>query len=207
MLTSQQTSERATANYIHFRFYIQAWKTPQNPSKERVLCVRQECKTKLKELANTSSASLLTHVKQADEALDEILQLPWVLTHEDLSSMNLLLDPTTGNLRGVVDWADAAIWPFGIALWGLESVLGYGGPDGWTWLDDEPRSHRRMFARTLQRALHLPAGDLVTIERARKLGLLLRYGFMWRDGRPVLTDDTTTLELFLRSEFRERLLD
>lgn len=121
--------------------------------------------------------------------------------------MNLLLDPTTGNLRGVIDWADAAIWPFGIALWGLESVLGYGGPDGWTWLDDEPRSYRRMFSRTLQTALNLPTSDFVIIEKARKLGLLLRYGFIWRDGRPVLTEDTTTLELFLRSEFGEDLLD
>jgi hypothetical protein len=121
--------------------------------------------------------------------------------------MNLLLDPTTGHLRGVIDWADAAIWPFGIALWGLESVLGYSGPDGWTWLDDESRSCRRVFSMSLQTALHLPAVDLVAIEKARKLGLLLRYGFVWQEGRHVLTDDTTMLELFLGSESIQGLLD
>jgi hypothetical protein len=157
---------------------------------------------KLKELAQTTSPSLLTHVRHASQALDEIFQLPWVLSHEDLSSMNLLLDRTTGHLRGVIDWADAAVWPFGIALWGLESVLGYGGPDGWIWLDDESRSCRTVFSRSLQTALHLPAGDFLTIEKARKLGLLLRYGFVWQEGRHVLTDNTAMLELFLGSESR-----
>jgi hypothetical protein len=102
----------------------------------------------------------------------------------------------------MVDWADAGIWPFGIALWGLESVLGYSGPDGWTWLDDESCSCRQAFSMNLRTALNLPAGDFVTIEKARKLGLLLRYGFVWRDGRSVPTDDTTMLELFLDSESR-----
>lgn len=92
--------------------------------------------------------------------------------------MNLLLDPVTRNLRGVVDWADAAIWPFGGPLWGLKSVLGYGGPEGWKWLDDEPRSCRRNFYMILETALHRPVSDLDTIEKVRKLGLLLRYGFV-----------------------------
>jgi hypothetical protein len=186
---------------ITLRFYIQSWKAPQIPDRERVLSARLECETKLKELAQTTSASLLTHVRHASQALDEIFQLPWVLTHEDLSSMNLLLDPDTGNLRGVVDWADAAIWPFGIALWGLESILGYDSLDGWTWLDDKFCSCRKVFSMSLQTALHLPSSDFVTTEKARKLGLLLRYGFIWEDGHPVLTGDTTMLELFLGSEF------
>lgn len=60
---------------------------------------------------------------------------------------------------------------------------------------------------TLQTALHLPAVDLVTIEKARKLGLLLRYGFVWQEGRHVLTDDTIMLELFLGSESIQGLVD
>jgi hypothetical protein len=88
----------------------------------------------------------MANVGHAMQALDDILRLPWVLTHDDLSSMNLLLDTATGSLQGVVDWTDAAIWPFGIALWGLERLLGYGGPNGWTWLDDEPSSHREVFS-------------------------------------------------------------
>ncbi|KAG9694712.1 hypothetical protein KCU95_g5542, partial [Aureobasidium melanogenum] len=158
-------------------FYIQAWESPQMPDEEQVVRVRQEFEMKLGQLEEHSSPSLLAHVTDARQALDNILRLPWVLTHDDLSSMNLLLDAATGNLRGVVDWADAAVRPFGIALWGLESVLGYSGPNGWTWLDDESCS----------------------FEKARKLGLLLRYGFIWQDNRFVLAKDTTMLEILLEN--------
>jgi hypothetical protein len=54
---------------------------------------------------------------------------------------------------------------------------------------------------SLQTALHLPSSDFVTTEKARKFGLLLRYGFIWEGGHPVLTGDTTMLELPLGSEF------
>jgi hypothetical protein len=56
-----------------------------------------------------------------------ISQVPWV---KDLSNMNILVDPDTGHLTGVVDRADAAIEPFGMAIWGLEDVLGWSGPGG-----------------------------------------------------------------------------
>ncbi|KAH0333138.1 hypothetical protein KCU81_g9958, partial [Aureobasidium melanogenum] len=129
---------------VRSQFYIQAWESSQTPDEEQVVRVRQGFEMKLGQLEENSSPWLLAHVTHARQALYDILQLPWVLTHDDLSSMNLLLDAGTGNLRGVVDWADAAVRPFGIALWGLESVL---------------------------------------VEKARKLGLLLRYGFIWQDNR------------------------
>ncbi len=37
--------------------------------------------------------------------------------------MNILVDPDSGHLTGVVHWADASIEPFGIALWGLGAYL------------------------------------------------------------------------------------
>lgn len=79
--------------------------------------------------------------------------------------------------------------------------------DGWTWLDDESCSCRKLFSTTLSIALHLPADQLVTVEKARKLGLLLRYGFIWRDDRFVLAKDTTLLETLLKSEYKGVLLD
>jgi hypothetical protein len=39
--------------------------------------------------------------------------------------MNILVDPNTGHITGVVDWAEAGILPFGISLWGFENALGY----------------------------------------------------------------------------------
>ncbi|KAH6649586.1 hypothetical protein F5144DRAFT_607715 [Chaetomium tenue] len=62
--------------------------------------------------------TLLHHLPAAFAAL------PLALTHGDLCEMNLLVDPATGRLTGVVDWAEARALPFGLALYGLENVLG-----------------------------------------------------------------------------------
>ncbi|KAF2764577.1 hypothetical protein EJ03DRAFT_281803, partial [Teratosphaeria nubilosa] len=153
------------------KFYAAAWKCPQTPSRERILYLRQDCETKLEELAKTSSATLQVHVSQSRAALDDIFELPWVLAHDDLSSMKLLLDATTGHLQGVIDWADAAIWPFGTALWGVESILGYEGPDGWTRLDDGAQTLRALFSATFQKEVGgLSADRLSLIERPETLG-------------------------------------
>lgn len=165
--------------------------------------MRQECETKLGALEKKSPVTLQIHVSQSRAALDEIFELPWVLTHDDLSSMNLILDASTGHLQGVVDWADAEIWPFGIALWGVESILGYDGPNGWTWLDDEVESYRALFSATFQQeTMAVSADQLVLIEKTRNLGLLLRYGFVWRDGMAVPAEDTSMLEACLKRKLK-----
>ena len=88
--------------------------------------------------------------------------VPWVLTHQDLSGMNILVDPDSGHITGVVEWVDATIEPFGMALWGLESVLGCSGPNGWSYFGSDPSySHfgcdpsrsRALFWRTFLREI------------------------------------------------------
>ena len=34
---------------------------------------------------------------------------------------------TTGQITGIIDWAEAEVLPFGLALYGLENLLGYMG--------------------------------------------------------------------------------
>lgn len=41
---------------------------------------------------------------------------PLVITHGDLSEMNLLVDPLSGKITGIVDWAETSIQPFGFTL-------------------------------------------------------------------------------------------
>lgn len=50
--------------------------------------------------------------------------LPFVLSYGDLNGMNLLVNPKTGNIIGIVDWAKSRILPFGFALYGLKNFLG-----------------------------------------------------------------------------------
>lgn len=51
--------------------------------------------------------------------------LPKCLSHGDLLPSNLLVDTETGRLTGVVDWAEAEVLPFGMALYGIERLLGW----------------------------------------------------------------------------------
>ena len=53
------------------------------------------------------------------------------LNHGDLSEMNILVDPDTGHITGIIDWVKAKVCPFGIPLWGLENILGNMNARGW----------------------------------------------------------------------------
>ncbi len=59
--------------------------------------------------------------------------------------MNILVDPDSGHLTGIIDWADATIEPFGIALWGLESALDCSGPGRWSYFWDDSSHPRTLF--------------------------------------------------------------
>ncbi|KAH8725952.1 hypothetical protein GQ44DRAFT_795184 [Phaeosphaeriaceae sp. PMI808] len=52
---------------------------------------------------------------------------PLVLSHDDLCEMNIFVDPNTGHITGIIDWAEARILTFGISLWGMTGFfLRYG---------------------------------------------------------------------------------
>lgn len=81
--------------------------------------------------------NLLSHFAQNLERIRKELPsifskaLPFVLSHGDLNMMNLLVNPETGNITGIVDWAESRILPFGFALYGLEHFLGRMDSEGW----------------------------------------------------------------------------
>ncbi len=57
-----------------------------------------------------------------------------VLTHGDLYAGNVLVDPRTGRLTGIIDWESAGFWP----EWFQYARIGYGcGPDTTVWKDRE----------------------------------------------------------------------
>ncbi len=39
--------------------------------------------------------------------------------------MNILLSSTTARFTSIIDWAEAGVLPFELALHGLENLLGY----------------------------------------------------------------------------------
>ena len=141
--------------------------------------VRKRFTNKLHLLAQNLPPRFLDSICELRDDLPLILAdtYPTVLTHGDLSQMNFLVDPKSGHLTGVIDWAEADVLPFGCALWGLENVLGYMDSSGWHYFNNRPRLEN-LFWLTLQDAVGEPIkGKSKAINVARKMGVLFKYGF------------------------------
>lgn len=132
-----------------------------------------------------------------------------VLTHGDLCEMNFLVDENSGHLTGVIDWAEAEILPFGFNLWGVENLLGYMDGNGWNYFEGY-EDLRAIFWTVFYGAVAVVAEDgeedgvlasevlrkqkQDTIDLARRMGILFRYGFFWdedlREKVPVQEGDS-----------------
>jgi hypothetical protein len=114
---------------------------------------------------------------------------PVVLNHGDLIPSNILIDPDTWEISGIVDWAEAEFLPFGTCLYGLEHLLGYLDRSDrlaprFRFYDEAPKL-REVFRSTLFE--HLPElerqNKLEDLLLMRDAGVLLWYGYAWDEGR------------------------
>lgn len=106
-----------------------------------------------------------------------------VLTHGDFSERNILADPTTGEITGIIVWAEVGILPFGFALCGLDNLLGYLTPSGWVF-HDTAEYLRDEFWRAFRELIGaVSQSEMELIEFARLGGLFLRYGIPYKPGR------------------------
>ena len=112
-----------------------------------------------------------------------------MLSHGDLSELNILINPDTGSLTGIVDWAEAEVLPFGLSLWGLENCLGFMDSRGWHYFDNR-RELEDLFWRTFwTEAPDATRCDLELIQTARMAGLLCRYGLRGK-GKDGVVDES-----------------
>lgn len=128
------------------------------------------------------AASALWAVEE-DGGMDD---LPVVLTHGDLLPSNLLVDPRTWQVRGVVDWAEVEELPFGMSLYGLDHLLGTLAPGmtGFMYCGEAEDLREWFWDRLERRVEGLSDGRVrKAIELARTVGILLWKGFAWDDGR------------------------
>ncbi|KZF23718.1 hypothetical protein L228DRAFT_238245 [Xylona heveae TC161] len=133
---------------------------------------------------------------------------PLVITHDDLCEMNVLVDPSTGHITGIIDWVDAKFRPFGLALWGVENVLGHMDSEGWHYCSNHEQL-RKLFWKTFES--EVGTEDVTTelkekMELARLMGIALRYGFVWDIAtgkkRPALSSDSSFkyLDAFMETD-------
>ena len=146
--------------------------------------VQHRFTTRLQDLAQ-NLPSRFTHVIRDLEKDISLLfspKYPSVLTHGDLSEMNILVDKDNGHLTGVIDWAEAEILPFGCALWSLENLLGFMDHEGWHYFPVH-QELRDLFWKTFKECIPQDLKELwLAICTARRIGVLFRYGFCWVDG-------------------------
>ncbi|EHK41126.1 hypothetical protein TRIATDRAFT_321380 [Trichoderma atroviride IMI 206040] len=135
---------------------------------------------------------LLAHVSEAQAQLDWVEASSWGLTHGDLLPGNMMVDAETGHLTGLIDWAEAEWLPFGMALYGVEEVLGEDRPcseGGFRYFDDHEELRRVFWDEFLSFIGrdgimdHHRLGLLREAGAARKLGILLWRGIAFDDGK------------------------
>ncbi|KAI9878532.1 MAG: hypothetical protein M1830_000666 [Pleopsidium flavum] len=140
--------------------------------------------SRLNQLSQKLPQRFRSRARLALRRIHRLDNLPWVLNHGDIVPSNIIVDPMTGQLTGLVDWAEAEVLPFGTCLYGLEELLGTMTQKGWTY-HDRSEYLRTMFWRKLLAEipeLERNAKVLETIETARDVGVLLWHGFAWDDG-------------------------
>ena len=106
-----------------------------------------------------------------------------VLTHGDLNEMNILVDPASGGITGVVDWAEASFQPFGFALYALDNALGSMGPNGWEYFANADHLRNEFWSTFCKLVGGVPEYIMESIRLARVAGLLIRYGTPYDKGR------------------------
>ncbi|KAH7044640.1 hypothetical protein B0J12DRAFT_577806, partial [Macrophomina phaseolina] len=118
--------------------------------------------------------------------------LPFTLNHGDVVPGNLLVDERTGRLNGLVDWAEAEVGIWGLGLYGLEFLLGYGKSVGargadytFTYYAQAPEL-RKSFWEEVKRGIgsefeRPEAQEAVAV--IRDVGVLLWFGYAWDEGQ------------------------
>lgn len=166
-------------------FFAQSWQTgtPKDSALVDMPAISAECHARFKYPAGALPERFQPAVTEVRAALPALLDgcCPVVLTHSDLNEMNTLVDPGSGAITGVVDWAGAGMLPFGFALYALENALGSMGPGGWEWFDDVDRL-RGAFWGAFGEQTGLSEARTRLVELAGKAGILIRYGTAYDSG-------------------------
>lgn len=168
------------------RFFAQSWNNKQILPKEEIKALLAEFDANFKTLAQSLPPRFKSNLLNIRRELPSLFSgaLPFVLSHGDLCEMNILTNRETGEITGIVDWAEARILPFGFSLWGLENVLGFMDSEGWHYFDNREELQRLFWDSFRTEAIDFTDAEFELVQCARLVGLFCRYGFIM-DGMSV----------------------
>lgn len=172
-------------------FFAMSWRaarsrTEGNNTKGKVeSSIRQRLVKLENELPTTWLQSRAARMRKAFDAgfLD---CLPIVLNHGDLLPSNVMVDRGSWRLTGLVDWAEAEYLPFGMALYGIEHLLGFFETERRTFVYyDQANELRHVFWRRLRVKIPglLDRDPWRAVVLSREIGILLWHGIAWDEGR------------------------
>lgn len=153
--------------------------------------VFQDLRAKLVRLHNALPPRFGDVIHQALEDLPLLFEdLRLALTHEDLTGTNIIVDPVTGSINGIIDWC-ALIFPFGFSLFQMYWMIGKVHATGWVF-DEGAEAAENMFWETFLELAPLKHDHVDKIQKSRIVGILLRTGYTWdpnlNDFRPIDED-------------------
>lgn len=161
------------------RFFAQSWNNDLRPCSDETATLLMEFQSNFDLLARDLPSRFAQNLERVLKELPSLFSkaLPFVLSHGDLNVMNLLVNPQTGNILGIVDWAESRILPFGFALYGLENLLGWMDSKGWHYYYHY-RELQSLFWQTFRGLAHnFCDADVHLVHTARMAGFFYRYGF------------------------------
>ncbi|KAK2596662.1 hypothetical protein QQS21_006237 [Conoideocrella luteorostrata] len=175
-------------------FFAQSWLAPQKVCAKYRDELEKSHRRDLNLLLDGLPERFRPHIQTCLASLNDIMALPMVLLHKDFGACNLLVDPQSCCLKGVIDWAEAVISPFGLNLHSLQAFAGSMHlRNGWSRFPDYGALEHTFWSSFSREVGGISPETLVTIKRARMLGHFLSHGFTSRlanEAEPVpLKDD------------------
>ena len=168
------------------RFLALSWHGRSKIPSSIALCgkVGSQIDHRIQQLCDRLPPRFRQRAKHVQRHLPRLLSLPLVLNHGDIVESNIMLNPSTGALTGLVDWTEAEMLPFGTCLYGLEELLGFMTPSGWVYYERSDELREATYRKLLEEIPELEQNSrlLEAVAVARDLGVLLWHGFAWDDG-------------------------
>ncbi|KAH9890326.1 hypothetical protein F4778DRAFT_773218 [Xylariomycetidae sp. FL2044] len=184
------TDKEAEENHLTFvkdfaRYFARSYAHPQRVGMGARMSNQEQVWNKLSKLKAKSSEFpfLQATLKELDDKLNELYESPYpqVLTHGDLSMVNILIDPDTHAITGLVDWSRASVAPFGLELRAFRMSCGIMNRLGWNDFQCRPRMEalfwEEFFSATEITDPKEQANVREMAELGCKLGAILQFAF------------------------------
>lgn len=117
-------------------------------------------------------------VRKGLQSIDDILTLPICLLHLDFLPQNIIINPESGRVVGIIDWGEAKHVPFGLNLQYVQSlVYTHHYTNGWSRNEDSGDLMELFWKVFGEKIGGLDKRTLDKIKQAGVVGLLLHRGF------------------------------